>query len=181
MVWVVKLGPKEGQVAGIARTSADVPRCHCTSTAEWITRQMFNVKAGLSRQPNTTHIRTHTYQLCKDTHTHTAQFITTLGRLAPQGVKPKPWHSPSMWLWLKITKQRLNSTYTKVFGEWLEKKQHILWCAWKHTQHTDCNVVLLKLAESHEMSLQYNVFSDSLFDLWLVPSENNTSILKDRR
>lgn len=34
VVWVVKLGPYEGQVAGIARTSADVPRCHSTSAAE---------------------------------------------------------------------------------------------------------------------------------------------------
>lgn len=53
VVWVVKPGPYEGQVAGIACTSADVPWCHSTSTAEWITQQMFNVKARLSRQPNT--------------------------------------------------------------------------------------------------------------------------------
>lgn len=34
VVWVVKQRPYEGQVAGIARTSADVPWCHSTSAAE---------------------------------------------------------------------------------------------------------------------------------------------------
>lgn len=70
VVWVVKLGPCEGQVAGIACTSADVPWCHSTSAAEWITQQMFNVKARLSRQPNTHIAHTHISQPCKDMLTY---------------------------------------------------------------------------------------------------------------
>lgn len=89
VVWVVKPRPYEGQVAGIARTSADVPWCHSTSATEWITQQMFNVKARLSRQPNT-HMHT---PPCM--HIHRVQFITTLQRVAPQGVKPRHWCSPS--------------------------------------------------------------------------------------
>lgn len=49
------------------------------------------------------------------------------------------------------------------------------------TQNTERSVVLLKLAESHEIFLQRSAFSDTLFDLLLVSSENNPSILKDRR
>lgn len=72
-IWVMNLGALRG--AGFedtAHTLADVPQCHSASPAEWITRQMFNVKAGLSCQENTFkhmpdsggHIHTHT-------HTHT--------------------------------------------------------------------------------------------------------------
>lgn len=41
----------------------------------------------------------------------------------------------------------------------------------KYTPHIDWSAVLLKLADSHEMFQRYNIFSDTLFDLWLVPSK----------
>ena len=47
-----------GWVGGVC-VQADVPQCHSTSWNEWITQQMFNVRARLSRQPNAPACSTH--------------------------------------------------------------------------------------------------------------------------
>lgn len=71
LVWWTR-GLARGRFCRDRHTSADVPRCHSTSTDEWITQQMFNVKAELSRQENT-HKRIQ-YRPRKEKRTHTVYY-----------------------------------------------------------------------------------------------------------
>lgn len=115
------------------------------------------------------HTHTCTHQPCKAMHTHGTIYYY-IGKSGSTRGQTKALTFTLLWLWPKITKQRFNWTYSKVFVGWGEKNP--VMCT-KYTQHTDWSVVLLKLAESHEMFLQNNVVSDTLFDVWLLPSENN--------
>lgn len=86
VVWMVKLGPyKGGRLQG-----SPAPRQMCLGVTPHPQPNESPNRCLTSRpgcHASQTHTRTHTShaKIC----VHTVQFITTLGRVAPQGVKPR--------------------------------------------------------------------------------------------
>lgn len=140
----------EGKVEGIACASADVPRCHFTSAAEWITRQMFNVKARLSHQANS------------HTHTHTQPGPAKTCEQYSLSLHQEAWLSERSY-------QGTDFTPTKKFSRGGGKKKR-LWCAQKTHKHSEWNAF-----SWNSLSLMKCFYSimhfQTPFDLSLVPAQ----------
>lgn len=87
VVWVVKQGPdKGGRLQG-----SPAPRQMCLGVTPH-PQPNESPNRCLTSRPGCHASQTHTctHQPCKGMHTHTVQFITALGRVAPQGVRCSP-------------------------------------------------------------------------------------------